>query len=309
MQIGILEPLDFSQKAKNTLVKYGNVEFFNGKNLKVFLKDKDILFIRLKYKIDKIFLQFAPELKIICTPTTGLNHLNLDEVNKRNIKIISLKGEREFLSTIRATPEHTIGLLISLLRNYNRAFLNTKNSIWNRELYKGYEIYGKTVGIIGMGRVGKILSKYLEAFGADIVYTDIIDIEDAPLNAKKLINNNDLIEQSSIIFLTASYSKDNEKMIDRSAIDLMKDKYFINTARGELLDESYLIKKLSQKHFKGVALDVLSDETNADNKLKDLLLLCDKVNLIITPHIAGATYESMWRTEEFIVEKLLKDIA
>lgn len=305
MQIGILEPLEFSQKAKNILIEYGSVTFFDNKNIEDFLYKKDILFIRLKYKIDRVFLDKAVNLKFICTPTTGLNHLDLEEVSSRGVKIISLKGEYEFLSTIRATPEHTIGLLISLLRNYKNAFLNTKNTKWDRNLYKGFEIYEKIVGIIGMGRVGKILSKYFEAFGASVLYTDIINI-DAP---NKLNTDIELIEQSDIIILTASYSKEYKKTIGKEAIGKMKNKFFINTSRGELVDEEYLLQKIGENHFRGVAIDVINNETNMlANAYKKMLPLCDQHNFILTPHIAGATYESMWRTEEFITEKLIKDL-
>ncbi len=307
MQIGVLEPRHFSKKAKKDLEAYGNVEFFDGENKKDFLLNKEILFIRLKYKLNKDFLEEAKELKYICTPTTGLNHLDLGAVNIRVIKIISLKGENKFLSTIRATPEHTIGLLLSLLRNYNKSFLNTSNKVWNRDLYKGYEVYGKTIGIIGMGRVGKILSKYFEAFDAKVIYIDIDKVE-APRNAVSTCSMLELIEQSDIVFLTASYSIENEKMISKKELDLMKGKFFINTARGELVDELYLIEKIKENHFNGVALDVINNETDLDNnQLQNLLPLCDKNNLILTPHIAGATYESMWRTEEFITDKLIKE--
>ena len=308
MQIGVMEPRHFSTKAKSNLEAYGNVEFFSDGDKAEFLKDKGILFIRLKYKLDKSFLEMAPELQYICTPTTGLNHLDLEAVQAREIKVVSLKGESEFLSTIRATPEHTIGLLLALLRNYKNAFLNTSNSTWNRDLYKGFEIYGKTIGIIGMGRVGKVLSKYFEVFGADVLYADIEDVE-VPKNVKKSNNMYTLIEESDIVFLTASYSIENEKMIDEKAIDLMKDKFFINTARGELVDEEYMIEKAENGHFKGLALDVINNETDLqNNQLRNLLPLCDNNNIILTPHIAGATYESMWRTEEFIVDKLIKEM-
>ena len=307
MQIGILEPKDFSRKVLDELKSYGKVELFWGENREKFLEDKDVLFIRLKYKIDKSFLEEAPSLKFICTPTTGLNHIDINEVEKRKIKIISLKGEYDFLSTIRATPEHTIGLLLALLRNYNKAFLNPKNNEWNRDLYKGYEVYGKTIGIIGMGRVGKILSKYFNAFDAKIVFYDIKDV-DTSYNSIEVKDISSLIIKSDIIFLTASYSKENEKMIGKEEIDLMKDKFFINTSRGELVDEKYLLTKIAQQHFRGLALDVIENETDlGNNNLKEFLPLCEKNNFIITPHIAGATYESMWRTEEFISEKLIRN--
>ena len=118
MQVGILEAKDFSKDAISKLSEIANVELYKSDNINIFLENKEVLFIRLDYFIDKNFLDKAKKLKYICTPTTGLNHIDLALCKERGVEIISLKGEYEFLSTIRATPEHTFGLVMSLLRNY-----------------------------------------------------------------------------------------------------------------------------------------------------------------------------------------------
>lgn len=306
MQIGILESKDFSTDVIEKLSCLGEVSFFDGREINNFAVNKEILFIRLKYFIDKDILDHALKLKYICTPTTGLNHIDLKECEDRDIKIISLKGEGDFLSTIRATPEHTFGLVLSLLRNYKRAFLNQENNEWNRELYKGTELYGKNIGIIGLGRVGKILAKYYSAFDANVYFYDI----DATIQndiAKRKKNIESLIVKSDIVILSASYSIENEKFFDKKYIDLLENKFFINTARGELIEEEHLLKVIRKGIFKGIALDVIADETSQNN-LNEFLELSEKNNLIVTPHIAGATYESMWKTEYFIYEKLSKSM-
>lgn len=306
MQIGILEAREFSKNAFAKLSKIGRVELFDSQCLAEFLENKEILFIRLDYFIDDGFLEKSKKLKYICTPTTGLNHIDLKTCKEKNIEIISLKGEYDFLSTIRATPEHTFGLVIALLRNYKEAFLNENNVAWNREKYRGYELYKNKVGIIGLGRVGKILTKYLRAFDVDVYFYDINNlIEDT--YAQKTFSITELIETSKIIILSASYTADNHAFFDSKYIDLLHNKFFINTARGELLDESYLLDKLQEDYFKGVALDVIQNE-QAQNSLQELLTLTQTRNLIITPHIAGATYSSMHRTEEFIANKLINKL-
>jgi D-3-phosphoglycerate dehydrogenase len=307
MQIGILEPKDFSQKAIEMLTRIGDVSLFDGKDLDVFIVDKEVLFIRLGNFIGNDFLQKAKNLKYICTPTTGLNHIDLEACKERGIHIVSLKGEYEFLSTIRATPEHTFGLLLSLLRNYKEAFLNQQNTNWDREKYKGFELYQNSVGIIGFGRVGKILAKYFEAFGANVYFYDIDNSIKKIHGAIKLSSIEEVINQSNIVILSASYIESNYQFFDKKYIDLLENKYFINTARGELIDEEYLITKLKESFFKGVAIDVIQNE-QSNNNLDKLLKLTETNNLIVTPHIAGATYSSMHRTEEFIVNKLKEDI-
>ena len=306
MKVGILEDKDFSNKAIVLLSTFASVECYDN-DLDTFLKDKNVLFIRLKYSIDKQFISLCKNLKYICTPTTGLNHIDLDECKNKNIKIISLKGEMDFLATIRATPEHTFGLVLSLLRNYKYAFLSEKNSLWNRDKYKGFELYGNTIGIIGFGRVGKILAKYFEAFDSEVYFFDINDSVNSVNNAIKVKSTHELIDKSNIVILSASYSKDNHQFFDQKYIDLLENKYFINTARGELVDEEYFIEKIRKDWFKGVAIDVIHNE-QSNNNLNKFLELADRKNLIVTPHISGATYSSMQRTEEFVLNKLFLEL-
>jgi|TARA_B110000503_G_scaffold128351_1_gene199236 D-3-phosphoglycerate dehydrogenase / 2-oxoglutarate reductase len=305
MRIGILESKDFSQKAINSLNKIGDVVFLDGLLDKKSLKDIDILFVRLLNFIGEDHLKAAKNLKIICSPTTGLNHIDLKACKKRKISIISIKGDFKFLSTIRATPEHTFGLVLSLLRNYKDAFL--KDSNWNREQFKGFELYKNKVGIVGLGRVGKILVKYFKAFNTKVFYFDIDESVKDINGAIRCVNIEDLLKKSNIVVLAASYSELNYQFFDKKYIKLLKNKYFINTSRGELIDEEYLINRLENKFFKGVALDVIQNEQSKNN-LQRLLKLVESNNLIITPHISGATYSSMERTEEFVVLKLLKHL-
>lgn len=303
MEIGILEPSDFSAVAIKNLNNIGIVTKFNGEDLSLFLMGKEVVFIRLGHVISKEFLEMAKKLRYICTPTTGLNHIDLKECKARDIQVISLKGEMSFLSTIRATPEHTFGLTLSLLRNYKHAFLTTNNKSWDRDKYKGYELYNNTVGIVGFGRVGKILSKYFQAFDCSVVFYDIDTSLREENNSVRAGSVSKLIDISNIVILSASYSKESHQFFNRKIIDELKGKYFINTARGELIDESYLIHQISEGHFKGVALDVIQNEQSQGNKDK-LILASQNKNCIITPHISGATFTSMYRTEEFISLKL-----
>lgn len=302
MRIGILEYMDFSSAAIKNLSRLGSVEFLKNENIEFFLENKDVIFIRLGFLIDKKFLDMCFNLKYICTPTTGLNHLDLDEVKNRNIQIISLKNEANFLATIRATPEHTFGLILSLLRNYKKAFNNSL--LWQRDNFKGYELFQKNVGIIGFGRVGNILAKYLNAFDCNTYFYDIKAKEEL-YGTKRLSSIELMINKSDIILMCASYSDKNREFFNKYYINLLKNKFFINTARGELIDENYLLEKIEEGYFKGVALDVISNE-NSNNNLETMLTLSKKRNFIITPHIAGATFESMSKTEEFITKKLLE---
>jgi D-3-phosphoglycerate dehydrogenase len=306
MQIGILEHSDFSSEAISSLNKIGKVNLFHPEKLSLhkFIADKEVLFVRLNFMLSEEVLKKATKLKYICSPTTGLNHIDTSFCKKNNIKIVSLKGETTFLKNIRATPEHTLGLILALFRNYKIAFLNKSNKYWNRDLYRGYEVFNHSFGIIGYGRVGKIVAKYLLNMGAKVSVCDLNPILVKNKKIKILNDINSLIKNSDTIILSASYIENAPFIIGKKQLDLMKGKYFVNTSRGELVDEIYLLNKLEKNFFKGVAIDVLANENGNKNNLKKFLSLEASNNLIITPHVGGATYTSMANTEVFISDKL-----
>lgn len=306
MKTGILEPEDFSEEAISQLHGLGMVFRHTGeKSPKDFIADKDILFVRLAYYLDEKLLSGAKNLSFICSPTTGLNHIDLNYCRNRGIRVLSLKGERRFLSTIRATSEHTFGLILALLRNYNTAFLNSLNPVWDRNPYRGFELYKNRVGIIGFGRIGKQLAAYLRPFGCSICLYDP-NIKSTVKSYRRMGSISELIENSDVVALCSSYEPGRENLIGRKELHAMKDKYFINTARGELTDETELTELAGKGHFKGLAVDVIQSEQGSQKNLDGLLKAADRFNVLITPHIGGATYTSMERTELFMTSKLFK---
>lgn len=304
MRIGILEGDGFSCHARERLSVLGPAEIFDGVSLENFLADKEVLFVRLGYRIDGAFLNLAPQLKVLCSPTTGHNHLDEAVLASRGVEVISLRGERTFLERIRATPEHTLGLMLALLRNYRVAFLNVSNRHWDRDRCRGEELFGMRVGIIGLGRVGGIVADYLCALGARVGYTDI-RLEVAREGCERYDSLAALIQASELVVMCASYVVGQPPILDRDLIGLMEGKYFVNTARGELVDEPYLLEMVRLNKLKGAATDVIDNETE-QSRLDEWLEATSARNVIVTPHIAGATWTSMASTEEFIVEKLIK---
>lgn len=306
-KIGILEPDNFSPKAISKLEEIGEVTTYQGdgskKDIKAFIVDKNALFVRLKYQIDQELVDGAAGLKYICSPTTGLNHIS---ITNSDIKIVSLKGEYGFLETIRATPEHVFGLTLALLRNYASAFIKSEDQEWNRDVYRGYELYEAKIGIIGLGRIGRLLIRYFTAFDAKVGYYDILPKDNVPESIVCYNSVEDLINNSEIVILEANYTPENDKMITADLLRMMKGKYFINAARGELVDEVALLEEIKANNFMGVAVDTFANEVKEDNLEKEFVKFTRGRNLIVTPHIGGATFTSMLRTEEFISEKLVR---
>ena len=131
--------------------------------------------------------------------------------------------------------------------------------MWNREIHKGFELYENKVGIVGMGRIGKILAIILEILELIFTTTDI-DINIVDKNANKCSTLEEVLVRSNIIILSASYTESNYQFFNKKYIDLLEDKYFVNTSRGELVDEVYLIEKIKQNFFRGIAIDTIQNE-------------------------------------------------
>ncbi len=307
MQIGLLEPDRFDPSAIARLRAMGHeVAAFNGGDLREFLKPVQVLFVRLAHRIDAAFLEQAPALRYLCSPTTGHAHMDERELAARGIRIVSLRGEQDFLETIRATPEHTFGLVLALLRRYRGAFSHVDAGGWDRDLFRGEELYGQRVGIVGLGRVGFRVASYCEAFGAHVSYFDTKEVKAGP-GWQRLPGVQQLIEANRVVIVCASYLNGAAPILGAAEITALRGRYLVNTARGELVDEEALLKAIESDALEGVAVDVLSHETG-DHRLQQWNAAAARRNIIVTPHIGGATFTAMAKTENFIVGKLARDL-
>lgn len=312
MKILNLEPSDYSEKAINIFLKIAQYKAFlvNSDDLNSQLIDANIIITRLKYFINDDFLQKTPKLKAIATATTGLNHIDLRATERRNIKILSLKGENDFLSKITPTAELHWGLLLSVMRfipQANHAVI--KKKIWDRDSFQGNQLYGKTIGIIGYGRLGKIIAKYAKVFGMTILAFDrnVETLENK--NDVKFVDLKTLLEKSDVVSIHLSLNEGSKNLLNKKMLlHIKKGAVLINTARGEVIDEQALAELIYENKIAAVATDVLTDEfSNSQNFLENnplWQLANQRKNIIITPHIGGACPDAMRQTEEFIAEKV-----
>ena len=167
MKIHITEPQDYSKNALATYASLGEVSF--GENPH---PETEILTVRLKHKIDKNWMDKMPNLKIIASPTTGLNHIDVAEAAKRGVKLVTLRGHTSFLDKITSTAEETLGLMLAVARRIPQAHEHVKSGGWNRDQFKGYQLAGQTLGILGLGRLGKIVARYGQALGMKVMACD-----------------------------------------------------------------------------------------------------------------------------------------
>lgn len=313
MKIIVTESEDFSKVAVQHLSQYGEVTLLDVMDRTSLLeqtKDSDALFVRLRFFIDQAFIDNAPRLKYILSATTGLDHIDVAYFEAKGGTIISLKGEYEFLRSIPSTAEHTWGLLLALMRHTVPAFMDVKEGFWRRDLFKGNNLKGKKLGILGMGRVGSQVAKYGSVFDMQVGYYDVVKKEDT--SYKSFTTAKQLFEWADVISIHIHLNKENIQFIDSELLNqLSKDAVLINTSRGAVVDELYICELLVTKRLKGYATDVIESEMQTKDNLTNVPLIAlakEGYNVLITPHIAGATYESMEMTEEFITGKFIKQL-
>lgn len=229
------------------------------------------------------------QFNVVASCTTGTDH-----IDNRDIPIISLQGETEFLQDIWATAEMTWALIMSLVRRIPGAFDDVKQGHWNREAFQGIELRGKTLGIVGYGRVGRQVAKLAEAFGMNVLWYD----------KTTNLNLTYILQRSDIVSVHVPLSAETKGMFGTEQFKQMQPTaYFINTSRGAVVDESALITALCEKWIAGAAIDVAINEPDIWNQLR---IWHDR--LIITPHISGNTAESRKTTQLFIASKIVKYI-
>ncbi len=302
-----LEPEGYSPKAKALLEQFARVQDgpLSHEELLEQIPDFDALIVRFGHGIiGQELFDRGKRLKAIASATTGLNHIDVEAATQRNIAVLSLRGETEFLQGIYATPEHMWALLLALIRNIPDAVVHVREGGWNRDLFKGTELHGKTFGIIGFGRVGSKLAVYAQAFGMEVLAYDEKKFS-AP-EYVKIVSLDALLGASDVVSVCVAYNDATHHMIGESSFGAMKKgAILINTSRGEVLDEKALLSALQSGRVGAAALDVLEGEHAQSIRKNPLVQYASSHrNLLITPHIAGATAESMEKTEIFIAKKL-----
>jgi D-3-phosphoglycerate dehydrogenase / 2-oxoglutarate reductase len=304
------EPLDYNAKARRILRSAGAVEecALSRSELIAKISDYHVLIVRLGFHIDRTIMNAAPNLRVIATPTTGLDHIDLDYAKSKGIAVLSLKGETAFLTSIPATAEHTWALLLALIRRIPSAFSAVCRAEADRDAYRGNELYEKRLGILGLGRIGEKIARYGLAFGMDVYAYDPYKTDWTP-QVKRAENLTDLLHRSQILTVHVPLSPETRHRIGKRELDsLPPGAILINTSRGAVINESDLLEHLQNGRLGGSALDVLEGEVEKTHLSSNPLIEYARThdNLILTPHIGGATFESMARTEIFIANKIVQ---
>ncbi len=305
------EPENFSAAAKKVYLSVGS---YIGRELSRAglireIPAYDVLIVRLKNQIDREVIGAGENLKFIISATTGLDHIDLGYAESRKVKVLSLKGEKDFLDSIPATAELTWGLLISLSRRIPFAFDSVRDGIWDRDRFRGHDLSGKRIGIVGLGRIGRKIANFASVFGMHAYAYDPY-IERWNQNVKRKDSVEDLMRVSDILSINAALTEETKELIGQKELSLLpRGALVINTSRGAILNSSALLDELRKGNIAGAALDVIPEERDPSGQERSRLFEYARFNsnLIITPHIGGATYESMEMTEIFMANKFVRE--
>lgn len=264
-----------------------------------------VLFVRLGTPVTSATVADAPGLRLIVTPTTGLDHLDLDGLTAAGIRVLSLRDARTEITGVHATAELTWALLLACMRHLPRATADVSAGNWRRQHFLGTELAGRTIGVVGHGRLGRRVAGYARAFGMHVLVHDLdasalIDL-DAGTRAVDIAT---LLRSADVVSLHLPLDGTTRHWLDADRIALLRDgAVVVNTARGELVDEDALAGALAGGRLGGVAVDVLADDSTwgtSTGRSPLLRLLGTEANLVVTPHIGGWARDAVATTRRLV---------
>ena len=306
-----LDPDRYSPEARAILEQIADVD--DGPVTRQHLADiighYDALVLRFSHRIDEELLARASRLKAIATNATGLDHIDIEAASRRGIEIISLRGHREFLQGIHATAELTWGLLIALARNITQASASVAQGQWNRDLFVGHELGGRTIGILGMGRVGQKVARYAHAFLMEVRAYDV-DPAVRGLVPEVILQDSlhSLLEKIDVLTIHVPLSDSTRRLVGRQELAcLRRGAVVINTSRGNIVDEAAMVEALREGRVSAYGADVLSGEATSGFPGTNPVWRYsrERSNVLLTPHIGGAAYEAWEKTEVFAARNLV----
>ena len=257
--------------------------------------------IRSRFIIDKEFIDYASELKFIARAGSGLENIDVNYAESKNINCYNAgEGNRQ------AVAEHALGMLLSLFNNLNKTDKEVRSGIWKREENRGQELAKKTIGIIGYGNNGSAFAEVLKGFDVTILAYDKYLTKHSCQSTMESI-----YKQADIVSLHVPLTAENTYLVNDDFIHKFeKDFYLINTARGKCVNTKDLVLALEKGKIKGACLDVLEYEKTSFEKLEtknlpeEFQYLITSEKTILSPHIAGWTKESKVKLAEILLQKI-----
>jgi D-3-phosphoglycerate dehydrogenase len=264
------------------------------------VKEYDVIVVRSRTKITKDVIASAVKAKIIARVGVGLDNIDVNEAQKRDIEVINA-GE----ASVNAVSELVLGFMFALSRNIPIANNATKKGEWIKKDLMGGELKGKYLGIIGLGKIGRNVARLARGLRMNLIGYDVVPIDKNFTQEVSLITTDlkTLLESSDFITCHVPFTEQTKHLINKDMLSKMKkDAFLINTSRGEVIDEQALVDCLKNKRIGGAALDVYEVEPPTNKELLELN------NIICTPHIAAQTREGQELASTVIAEKIIQKL-
>lgn len=263
------------------------------------LPDYDALIIRSHTDVNASVLRAGKRLKIVARAGIGVNNIDVEEATRLGIYVVNCPTG----NTISAA-EHTIALMLSLCRNVPAADATLRKNVWDKKSFTGLELHDKTLGIIGLGKIGSLVATRMMAFEMDVVaYDPYISDEKAARLGVKRVELAELLTVSDVITVHTPLTEETRGMIGAEQFALMKPTVrLVNCARGGIYDEDALAEALEQEQIGGFALDVFLDEPEMADRLINLN------RTVFTPHLGGSTQEALKKISLIIAEQVMKGL-
>ena len=253
--------------------------------------DAEILVPRLTHNVGKAEMDAMPALRIIATPSTGTDHIDLEAARQRQIQVISLRGDTEFLETLQSTAELTWLLILACVRRFREANQRAMSGAWDAMAVRGDELIGKTLGIVGLGRLGKMVARFGLAFRMRVLACDVREVQ---LDGVERVDFEYLLQTSDIVSIHVHLDDSTRHLMGRREIGLLKPgAVLVNTSRGAVVDEAALLDALKSGRVSAAGLDVLTGERDGDFPSHPLIEYArNNDHLILTPHVGGCTVDA-----------------
>lgn len=324
MKIAFFEIQDWEKDYLGKKLKEHTFKFYDQpltlENIKE-IGDFDGLSVFIYSKIDKQIIQKLPKLTLIVTRSTGFDHIDIKECKNEKITVCNVPYYGE-----NTVAEHTFGLILSLSRNIHKAYVRTLKQDYSIDGLKGFDLKGKTIGVVGAGHIGLHVIRVAKSFGMNVLaYNLNQDNFLAEVLGFSYVSLKQLLENSDIITLHVPYNQSTHHLINKDTIkQVKKGAILINTSRGGVVDTEALIEALDKKILAGVGLDVLEGEELikeekqllADPKKAEVFgqiirdhILLNEDNVVFTPHIAFYSQEALERILDTTVENIDSFIA
>ena len=261
------------------------------------IKDADIVVIRSGTQLDKAAINKGKSLKIIARCGVGVDNIDVEHAKSQNIFVTNSPS-----ANLISVVELTVSLILNAARKVNLSDNHVKDGKWNRKEFLGIELHGKQLGIIGFGKAGKLVSERMQSFGMSVAFYDpYIKDWDGP---EESLEFDELLSTSDVVSIHVIKTKETKNLISKQKLDLLKENaILVNTSRGGVLDEDYLIELLKSNKLFGAGLDVYSEEPPKN------IEAFENLNLISTSHIGASTSEAQLKAGLDTVENIKKILA